>query len=125
MKYGFLLSLIFTTLLMSGCAQRLADFTLASTKNINLNGNTLVTGRRVIGEDMRPLIILPLGVPNIKEAADEAIEVDKCAVGLTDVTVDSEFFYFLIGYVKYRVEGDLVIDKSLPGCDKRFWTWQK
>ena len=52
-----------------------------------------------------------------KEAADKAIEQDRCAVGLTDVTADSEAFAFLFGYVKYTIEGDLIIDKSKPGCE--------
>ena len=108
---------IASTFLLSGCAQRVADFTLASTKNIDLNGGNFVTGKRVIGEDTKAIVIIPLGVPSIKEASDLAIEEDKCAVALTDVTADSEFFSFLFGYIKYSVEGNLVIDKTKKGCE--------
>ncbi|MCD9516854.1 hypothetical protein GLP21_19470 [Photobacterium carnosum] len=109
--------LISSALLLTGCAQRVADFTLASTKNVNLNNGHFVEGPRVIGEDQKIIIIVPLGIPSIKEAADQAIEKDKCAVGLTDVTADSEFFSFLFGYVKYTIEGNLLIDKSKSGCE--------
>jgi hypothetical protein len=105
------------TLLSTGCAQRVADFTLASTKNVDLNNGDFVKGKRVTGEDSKAIVIFPLGIPSIKEAADEAIEQDTCAVALTDVTADSEFFSFFFGYIKYTVEGDLVIDKSRPGCE--------
>ncbi|WGY45752.1 hypothetical protein [Vibrio sp. ABG19] len=108
------------SLLVTGCAQRVADFTLASTKNVELNGGEFVKGPRVSGEDSKPVVIFPLGVPSVKEAADKAIEKDRCAVGLTDVTADSKFFSFLFGFIAYEVEGDLLIDKSKPGCEN----WQ-
>ena len=96
---------------------RVADFTLASTKNVDLNSGNFVKGKRVSGEDKKAVVIVPLGMPSVKEAADKAIEQDRCAVGLTDVTADSEAFAFLFGYVKYTIEGDLIIDKSKPGCE--------
>ncbi|EOX4193164.1 hypothetical protein ACPF37_003468 [Vibrio cholerae] len=117
MKKLTLSIVIASTVLLSGCAQRIADFTLASTKNVELNNGKFVTGDRVSGEDTKAIVIVPLGVPSIKEAADNAIEHDQCAVALTDVTADSEFFSFLFGYIKYEVEGNLVIDKSKKGCE--------
>jgi len=117
MKKITLAAVVLATLLSTGCAQRVADFTLASTKNVDLNNGDFVKGKRVTGEDSKVIVIFPLGIPSIKEAADEAIEQDTCAVALTDVTADSEFFSFFFGYIKYTVEGDLVIDKSRPGCE--------
>lgn len=117
MKKVMMASALLVALLSAGCAQRVADFTLASTKNVNLNNGDFVKGKRVSGEDTKAIVIFPLGIPSIKEAADVAIEKDSCAVALTDVTVDSEFFSFLFGYIKYKVEGDLVIDKSLANCE--------
>ena len=118
MKKITLAAVVLATLLSTGCAQRVADFTLASTKNVDLNNGDFVKGKRVTGEDSKPIILVPIGIPSIKEAADQAIEQDTCAVALSDVTADSEFFSFFFGYVKYKVEGDLVIDKSRPGCEK-------
>ncbi len=109
-------ALIVTTVLLSGCTQRLADLTLASTKNIELNNSDFVIGRRVSGEDTKAIILFPIGMPSIEEAADNAIENDRCAVGLSDVTASMEFFALLVGYQKYQVEGDLIIDKTKTGC---------
>ncbi|MDW3059224.1 hypothetical protein [Vibrio sp. 1978] len=117
MKKVLLSIAIAGSLLSTGCAQRVADFTLASTKNVDLNGGNFVKGPRVSGEDSKPVVIFPLGIPSVKEAADNAIEHDKCAVGLTDVTADSKVFSFLFGFIAYEVEGDLIIDKSKPGCE--------
>ena len=113
----FMSAVAVVALLSTGCSQRIADFTLASTKNVDLNNGDFVKGKRVTGEDTKIIILFPIGIPSVKEAADVAIEKDKCAVALTDVTADSEFFSFLVGYVKYKVEGNLVIDKSIAGCD--------
>ena len=118
MKKIALASALLATLFTTGCAQRIADFTLASTKNVDLNNGQFVKGKRVEGEDTKAIILVPLGTPSVKEAADRAIENDPCAVALTDVTADSEFFSFLVRYVKYKVEGDLVIDTSRDGCNK-------
>lgn len=117
MKIILTTAILASTILLGGCSQRIADFTLASTKNVDLNTGNFVKGPRVTGSDAKPIIIIPLGVPNIKEASDKAIEQDRCAVGLTDVTADSEFFSFVFGFIKYRVEGDLLIDKSQAGCE--------
>ncbi|WP_261859045.1 hypothetical protein [Photobacterium sanguinicancri] len=120
MKKITLSIVILSTLLLSGCAQRVVDFTLASTKNVELNNGNFVTGSRVIGKDTKAIVLFPMGVPSLKEASDQAIEKDKCAVALSNVTGDYEYFSFIFGYQKYQVEGDLVIDKSLPGCSN--WT---
>lgn len=117
MKKIVLASTVLAALLSTGCAQRVADFTLASTKNVNLNSGNFVKGKRVQGEDSKIIIFVPLGTPSVKEAVDVAIEKEPCAVALTNVTADSEFFAFIFGYMKYKVEGDLVIDKSKPGCE--------
>jgi hypothetical protein len=106
-----------SVLLLSGCAQRVADFTLASTKNVDLNNGEFVVGDRVTGEDSKAIVIMPIGIPSVKEATDKAIEQDKCAVALTDVTADTEYFSFIFGYIKYSVEGDLIIDKTKDGCE--------
>ena len=117
MKKLFLLGAVCTALLTTGCAQRVADFTLASTKNVDLNKGEFIKGKRVEGTDTRPIIIVPIGRPNIKEATDAAIEKDHCAVALTDVTADYSYFSLIFGYTRFTVEGDLVIDKTQPGCE--------
>lgn len=107
---------ILGVLFLSGCSQRVADLTVASTKNYNINGGQFVTGNRVTGEDTSAVVILPLRLPNVKEAADRAIEQNRCAVGLSDVVVEYYVYAFLFGVQGITVEGNLVLDKTLPGC---------
>ena len=101
---------------LSGCSIRVADMTVASTKNYNINAGKFTKGARVIGEDNYPVIIFPIGIPNMKTAMDNAIQKDRCAVGLSDVVMSQLNHSFLFGKIGYRVEGDLIIDNSLPGC---------
>lgn len=116
MKKLCLIGAMVTALFTTGCTTRVADFTIASTKNVDLNNGDFIKGKRVEGTDTRAIFLVPLGRPNIKEAADDAIEKDHCAVALTDVTTDFSQFALLVGYSRFTVEGDLVIDRSQPGC---------
>jgi hypothetical protein len=121
---------IISILLLSGCSMRVADLTVASTKNVNLNSEAndtyklsgatrFIKGARVKGEDYTPVFFIPLGMPDVEEAADRAIEQDKCAVALSDVVIHQNTYAFLFGAVGFVVEGDLVIDRMLPGCLRR------
>lgn len=101
---------------ISGCTTRVADMTIASSKNINLNSGQFSEGRRVSGSDSVAVVLFPLGYPNVKEAIDKAVEKDQCAVGLSDVVIYSEFFAFIFGYQQFNVEGNLIIDHGKPGC---------
>ncbi|MDR7344382.1 hypothetical protein J2X14_002803 [Pantoea alhagi] len=104
-------------MVLSGCSMRVADLTVGSTKNYNINGNKFVTGPRVSAEDSYPVIIFPTGFPNMKTAIDRAIEKDKCAVGLSNVVITQLNYSFLFGKIGVRAEGNLIIDRSLPGCE--------
>lgn len=105
------------TFLLTGCTVRVADLTMASTKNYNLNGSHFLKGKRVTAEDSYPVFILPAGIPNTKTAIDRAIEGNKCAVGLSDVVVTRLNHAFIFGRVGVRAQGNLIIDRSLPGCE--------
>lgn len=104
---------------LAGCSNRVADMTIGSTKNYNINAAKFIKGPRVVGKDIRPVIIFPIGSPNIKTAMDKAIEQDKCAVGLADVVVRTVNYSFLIGAIGHEVEGSLIIDASQLGCEHR------
>lgn len=113
-------TVLLASTLLSACTVRVADMTVGSTKNYDLNANRFVKGQRVIGEDNYPVILFPTGIPNIKTAMDKAIEKDRCAVGLSDVVMSQLNHSFLFGYIGYRVEGNLIIDASQPGCESRY-----
>ena len=117
-KLGLLLTSV-AMLTISGCTVRVADLTVGSTKNFDLNSGNLVKGARVTGEDSYPVFIFPFGIPNVKTAMDKAIATEKCAVGLTDLVVTQLNHSFLIGSIGMRVEGDLIIDKNKAGCENK------
>lgn len=110
------LAIILSAVAISGCTVRTADMTVASTKNYNINSTKFIKGKRVIGEDTYPVILFPLGIPNIKSAMDKAIEQDKCAVALSDMVISQLNHSFLVGRFGYRAEGNLIIDTTQPGC---------
>lgn len=80
----FLAFLICTGLLiLEGCTTRLGDFTVLSTKNVDVSG--LKPGDRFAGEDCVNILfgMIPLGDVNWKNAMDQALERGK-----GDVMVD-------------------------------------
>lgn len=68
---------------MVGCTTRLGDFTVISTKNVDVSG--LKPGDRFSGEDCIGMLfsMIPLGEVNWKNAMDQALERGK-----GDVMVD-------------------------------------
>lgn len=112
-----LLLLVLGAMLLSGCTVRVADMTVGSTKNYNLNGSKFVKGQRVTGEDTVSVVLFPIGLPNVKTAMDRAIEKNKCAVALSDVVVTQLNHAFIFGSFGYHVEGTAIIDQGQPGCE--------
>ncbi|HEY2455285.1 MAG TPA: hypothetical protein VGI71_22230 [Scandinavium sp.] len=112
-----LILIIAGALLLSGCTVRVADLTVASSKNYNLNSMKFAKGKRVTAEDIYPVILFPTGIPNVKTAIDRAIEQDRCAVGLTDMVVSQLNHAFIFGKIGVRVEGNLLLDRSISGCE--------
>lgn len=100
---------------LSGCVQRVGDFTVASTKNMDIKRSThrIDESKRVSDRDIAHIIIfIPTGMPNMKEAMDKAIEQSPGAVGLSDVTVKIGNWYipFIYGQQYYEVEGNPVFE---------------
>lgn len=105
-----------SALFLGGCSVRMADLTVVSTKNYNLNSNQFAKGERVTADDSVPVVLFPLGIPNMKTAMDRAIEKNKCSVALTDVVITQMNHVFIVGKIGYRVEGTQVLDLSQPQC---------
>lgn len=106
--------------LATGCTTRFVDYTVLSTKNVDLSkaGTFKRAANRVSGEDQQFWIIfIPTsGAPNVKEAADRAIESVPGAIGLVDGVVSARGWWFIFGESTYIVEGLPLIDPSLPGA---------
>ncbi|RLC55663.1 MAG: hypothetical protein DRH89_07230 [Candidatus Cloacimonadota bacterium] len=105
-------------ILLSGCTTRFIDFTIISSKNIDMSrGAEFYRDRnRVIGEDSASIIIfIPTGTPNAKEALDRAIESVQGAVALLDGVISQKFFYipYIYGESTIIVEGTALIDPKL------------
>lgn len=115
-KFFKRIGIIMLLLCFTGCTARLVDFTIISTKNIDLSrsGNFQRAKTRVEGKDTAMIIIfIPTGVPNIKEAIDRAIESVPGAVALVDGVLTQESFWFIFGMSSYVVEGTPLIDATI------------
>ncbi|MBN1182130.1 MAG: hypothetical protein JXB49_07575 [Bacteroidales bacterium] len=112
-----LLSFIVIATLLAGCTQRIVDFTVISTKNVDMSkASTFTRGKsRVEGKDVAYIILfIPTGIPNVKEAIDKALESVPGSVALVDGVLSSKMAYFILGGMTgYVVEGTPLIDPSL------------
>ena len=69
-----LLMSIITLGMVTGCSQRIGDFTTISTKNVEIGAKYVKIGT-FEGEDKAWMIlVIPTGVPNVKEAVDRCLE---------------------------------------------------
>ena len=105
-----IIKITLVALFFVGCTQRLGDFTVLSTRNVDLNANYVKVENNVIGQDKKSIIIIiPTGTPNIEAAIDQALKsVDGGAV-MTDVSLTYKWFYipYIYGEYIYEVEGDV------------------
>ncbi len=114
-KIGILFILLIAVTL-SGCVTRLGDFTLISTKNVDLSkGASFQRGpSRVKGDDVVTIIIfIPTGIPNMKTAIDKAIESVPGGIALLDAVLSQKAWWFIFGESGYVVEGTPLIDPAL------------
>jgi hypothetical protein len=99
--------------LFGGCQQRLGDFTVLSTKNVDLtrfNTEQAENAQPVTGEDSKPIIgVFNTGLPNVKEAADRALESANAHM-LTNAVIYYTSWYipYVYGDQKYEVKGNPV-----------------
>ena len=111
------LSIALLLVLLSSCSQRIMDFTLISTKNVDLSKMSSFTkgDKRVTGEDRCFYIYtIPTRIVSIKAAIDKTIEATPGCVALVDGVVSSKFWTIvLIGKGGYVVEGTPLIDKTV------------
>ena len=112
------LTITLVALALASCTTRLVDFTIISTKNLDLSkGATFERGRsRVEGVDqVFIIIIVPTGTPNMKEALDRAIESVPGAVAILDgvITQRAWSIPFIYGESGFLVEGTPLIDPAL------------
>jgi|LGVE01.1.fsa_nt_gb hypothetical protein len=102
-----LLGLIF----ICGCATRLADLTIASTRNVALDEvdlDSLPQTQGVVGEDSSfVFLFIPFGFPHLEDAIDDALDKAGGDVML-DAIIYSKSWWFLVGQNKLEVKGTVV-----------------
>jgi hypothetical protein len=118
MKRLIIAQAIAMAVFLSGCSQRLMDFTVVSSKNIDLSkgADFKRSPSRVTGEDKKGIFMfIPMGRPNAKEALDRAIEKVPGAVALTDGVITSKWWWipYIYGESTIEVEGTPLIDPNI------------
>lgn len=118
MNKRFFCLIILAITLFSSCKMRLLDFTMISSKNIDLaHAASFQRGpQRVSGKDKIHIVLFfPTGVVNIKEAVDRAIETTPGCVALLDGVIYLKGWYIplLYGQRAAVIEGTPLIDPSI------------
>lgn len=112
---------LFTVILLTqGCVHRIGDFTVASTKNMDIKRtlHTVDESERLVDRDTAHIVIfIPTGTPNMKEAMDNAIEQREGAIGLSNVKVKSGSWYipYIYGQSYFEVEGNPIYESTSSG----------
>jgi hypothetical protein len=109
---GIEIIVLVSFILTSGCSVRVADLTLISTKNIDLSNATLDVrkGQRTKGEDcaIALLGLIPLGIPNLEEAVDDALEKGKGNVMVDQVSYSKGAYFIIASQSCIEVEGTVL-----------------
>ena len=91
---------------MLGCTTRLGDFTVLSTKNVDVSG--VKQGDRYSGEDcINTVLGFPLGDVNWKNAMDQALEKGKGDVMIDTVLTFKGWSILLFGQSCIIIEGNV------------------
>ena len=98
------LFLVCLLVIAEGCTTRLGDFTVLSTRNVDVSG--LKPGDRFSGEDCINYVLgIPLGSLNYKNAMDQALEKGKGDVMVDIVLTSNAWNMFIFGQACVTVEG--------------------
>ncbi len=102
-KFLVLLTLVAVCFTFAACTFRMVDFTVISSKNCDVKGKM---GKRVKGSDGKCSMV---GIPNLKEALDRAIQQEPGADALVDGVVYWKYYYV---WNVYEVEGTALNTKA-------------
>jgi len=109
MKKLALLILFLPLTLLLGCSQRLGDFTVISTKNVDIGTNYLIVQKNAEGYSTKQIIVLfPTGYPDIKSAVDDVLnKYDGQILGDAVLEHSSWYIPFIYGETTYKIRGDV------------------
>ncbi len=120
--------ILFTTAILTSCSQDLFNFTIVSTKNIELEklSSLKKSTEKTKGEDKASIIIIIIPTKRIKidKAISNTIDGIPGCVALLDGSVTTKFWYipYIYGQQKIVIEATPLIDptvsKTLPKYGK-------
>lgn len=100
---------------LNACSTHITDFTMISTKNINIenkNLDNLPKQKNIIGEDKKGIfVIIPFGRPTIQAAVNDALTKGNGDL-LVDASLDTEGWWFIFGEFGYKVKGTVINTKG-------------
>lgn len=100
------------TLMTIGCSMRVADMTVITTRVVALDRvdlDKLPTKRRVVGETTAwHILLIPLGIPILKDAVDDALNKGGGDLMTDAVVTSGGWTAILFGQSWLKVEGDVV-----------------
>ncbi len=108
---GITVCLMLFFLFLAGCAYRIGDMTVLSTRGVNLDKidlDKMPQTKNVSGTDSKFIFLfIPLGFPHLENAVDDAL--DKGGGDLMiDAVIQSEGWWFIIGQTAISVKGNVV-----------------
>ena len=108
MKLNLKISFLLLSLLTGSCAPKVMNFSVVSSKNINLKSISeyQVSSKMIKGESMESLVLfIPTGLPTADEAIQDALRKSG-SIALVNGTITQPYWwFFLYGKFGYEVEG--------------------
>jgi len=112
------------TLTVGGCTTRSTDFTIISTRNVDLSRvGTFKKGPvRVSGEDQIPIFLFFKSSRdhNLKIAIDNALDNTPGSVALIDGVIKKREWWFIFGEDTLIIEGTPLIDPEVMDAPQTF-----
>jgi len=99
--------LLFCGVFLSSCSVRVGDFTIWSSKNAELGGKFVKTGRFEAKSMTRMILFIPISIANLKEAVDKTIEAGGGDVLTNAVLFETSLPLFVYNEVGYKIEADV------------------
>jgi hypothetical protein len=114
---------LFASIILTSCSQNLFNFTIVSTKNIELEKLSSLekSSERTKGEDKTSIIIIiPTRKIKIDQAISNTIDGIPGCVALLDGVVYSKFWYipYIYGEQKIVIEATPLVDPSIATSSK-------
>jgi len=112
------------TLTVGGCTTRSTDFTMISTRNIDLSrvGTFRKGPVRVTGEDKIHIVLIfkSLRDHDLKIAIDDALDNTPGSVALVDGVIKKRTWWFIFGEDTLLIEGTPLIDPQAMDAPDTF-----